>query len=520
MGVHDDLPDYLLVQIIAQMIPYEATEAASEDNGPEVDPAAKTESFPLMDTSWLTIMLVCRRWREIAVETSTFWHYIDIGRNPEWTKLALARSSSCAIDVSMVMDDCPHFDAMELLIPHAGRIRRLRIGHVDEEHVPAIVKLLGMELPALEDFCLIRGPWHTAPALESMVDRVAFTAQNLPRLRFFCLRTIPIPTDPILYRSLRTLSLDSCNFGGVSFDTFFGLLARSVDLEEISLALCLSPDGLLVPGLPSPTINPIFLPKLSKVVLIQHTPSDTAGFLARIQLPPNCHLSIDAYRGNGDEPVQSLLSVLPPNYTTTLPVLQHVSEVKLHTPSGSNIFEAVARDHDRSRGSLFVCQRDLWRSWDEGLSGGLSDLPQAFSSAPLTRLTLKCDGGPEKVRASYTQLELLFRTFPTLEYISASGFDMEVSVLARFDDAAGMMCPRLKHLETNDCSTLGGYYGAMKRLVDCVRIRADRGYRLSRLDVSMRCAYGNHVAMGEEYRLRLEPFVDTVSLKSFFVYDW
>lgn len=136
--------------------------------------------YGFSDRGWIhLITLVCRYWRDVAHATSTLWSHINVGRKAEWLQLCLTRSASTALDIVFTSGEFP-FPQLEILLPHARRIRTLRFDIVREEWRAVLRRLLREPMPALEElrYRRIQGMEQTyAPRLEEYVNEGGVSLQ-------------------------------------------------------------------------------------------------------------------------------------------------------------------------------------------------------------------------------------------------------------------------------------------------------------------------------------------------------
>ncbi|KAI0631335.1 hypothetical protein C8Q77DRAFT_1132819 [Trametes polyzona] len=168
-----------------------------------------------------TLMLVCREWRSLVVNSPTLWRCISASRDISWLSLRLSRSRECPLDVHFFSPGGMDPRAAALILGHAKRIRSLTVrpSACPEHQVAMLAPFFERSLPALEALELppLRGfnsgvetndLWSTttyglprivAPRLRSLVlECMTFT--NPQAFRWRALRVLKL-TDTELFRN-------------------------------------------------------------------------------------------------------------------------------------------------------------------------------------------------------------------------------------------------------------------------------------------------------------------------------
>src|SRR5882762_1016668 len=114
----DNLPDEILVEIFRQLAFVDRPFFA-------VDPIEK-KSLKVR-TSWLAVARVCRRWRNIALDTPKLYSIID-ARNTAITRMFLKRSRNIPVDIYMQsISLSTNVDGiMTEIMPHFSRVREFQ----------------------------------------------------------------------------------------------------------------------------------------------------------------------------------------------------------------------------------------------------------------------------------------------------------------------------------------------------------------------------------------------------------
>ena len=157
---------------------------------------------------WVTLMLVCKRWREIGLRSPTLWRVIHVTSNLEALQYRLARSSPCTIDV--VFGKSVTNSAMSLLIQEAKRIRS--IYHDRRFPISAlstIQQLLSATLPALEN--IVVEPYRQTFELHNnIVVDLCVDATLQPAVKKLVVSWVVVPRAPSLefWSQLRVLKVE------------------------------------------------------------------------------------------------------------------------------------------------------------------------------------------------------------------------------------------------------------------------------------------------------------------------
>ncbi len=144
---------------------------------------------------------VCRRWRDIALDTPSLWAVIREQDNMFAAQCFMERSRRAKLDVSIIIDMLQPDDFVvfqSLVMPHATRIRRL---HVDVfgDRAYDFYRLLAKRdflMPGLEHFSIrmTEYGWHDYADDDPLLSRESFFSESdfLERLTFRSV--LPLPT--------------------------------------------------------------------------------------------------------------------------------------------------------------------------------------------------------------------------------------------------------------------------------------------------------------------------------------
>ncbi|KAI1788150.1 hypothetical protein LXA43DRAFT_1026425 [Ganoderma leucocontextum] len=454
--------------------------------------------FGLAKIGWTKLMLVCRRWCDVARATPALWRTIDVGRTSlSWMKLALTRSSGATIDVSFPFDF--EEEHASLLQPHYHRLRSFRL----QSWSPTARRVIRSTLPALETLEICSNPSHKN-TLKGFYTDLRITRERFPNLRTLQLVHTVVPRDPLFYAPLRKLSLKGCPFKS-SLEQFVQLLSDCPRLNHLEL------DGFLQQLPDSGSVGPPrFLPSLVSVRLSDHVPIHSARFLSRIVIPA-ASLSTTANIGfDEEERGDTLRAVVPPNLRNSLPGLATLTWGRLIMTYEEYSIEC--HPTKPGRGETVLVELALTSSavgWAGRMSDGLTDLLELFGSAPLTHLeTLGyCTTVDVEIWAQ------LFRTFPSLVSLEADVDEavftglLEASLASPVDGP--VVCRALERVSmTDEWGVLKNVEPLLDPLIHCLLYRADRGTRLKELHLGFHGVA--RAAVREKYLPQLENLVSNI----------
>ncbi|THV00843.1 hypothetical protein K435DRAFT_818198 [Dendrothele bispora CBS 962.96] len=227
-----------------------------------------------------TLMLVCRYWAEIALDTPILWSKIAISPHDslEKARRKLTRSKSSPLDITInfgprveytnsVTEQVIH--AMDMVRPALWRTRSFSLSVPNRPQAHAALSRCQEEVPLLESLTIqiyhsMQDDRYSSPILP------LFKGQT-PRLRSVSLTSFNFGWDLRLVSSLRVLKLGGY-FNGFapSSSTLIGILRQCPELEELALRNMSDVDsypcyGVVPEDFETPTGKPIRLSKLTKV---------------------------------------------------------------------------------------------------------------------------------------------------------------------------------------------------------------------------------------------------------------
>ncbi|TDL18093.1 hypothetical protein BD410DRAFT_509139 [Rickenella mellea] len=280
--------------------------------------------------------LVCRWWRQAAIEDSSLWDHINVSVWHYGHVLTfIARAKGRPLSIRVMFDDYGyrsnvyrdfsagldvisakwnHIRALSLKL---GKRCGLNIGSLASSWIGSFSSEHGLP-SALESLCI-----HRDPQCTSFSFLAGLLARPLPEsLKLVHLKGSPIPAH-FKFSSLRNLtqlSLDSTLSASPPTSThILEMLRSSPDLEVLQLKTLITDNGLS-------SIKAVSLPRLRYLVLtIYNNLPDMLMLFEKLDFSPDACIHLI---------VQTYLSVPPPillrSFTSTL----RTSEVSVSTPDG------------------------------------------------------------------------------------------------------------------------------------------------------------------------------------------
>ncbi|KAI0631406.1 hypothetical protein C8Q77DRAFT_132732 [Trametes polyzona] len=234
---------------------------------------------------WVSLMLVCRFWRELALATPYLWQEIDVRSSTKWLQLALQRSRDAHL--TLIFHPGSARAAVPLVLPHAQRIRRLILAHPFTKRkveLPFFLPLLRTPMTNLYELAL---PYiRVQPETERGYAVLPLSQKHFPGLRVLHLPGFAVRWVPSVVARLRCLSLQTSTSPGplISADRFLDILETCESLEDLQLRDGYIFSAIDVEGLDDAQERIVRLPRLRKLVLGDQ-PAVTSWLLSRLDLP-------------------------------------------------------------------------------------------------------------------------------------------------------------------------------------------------------------------------------------------
>ncbi|KAF9013231.1 hypothetical protein BDQ17DRAFT_1343029 [Cyathus striatus] len=246
-----------------------------------------------------TLMLVCKYWAEVALNTPVLWAKISVSPHDslEKARRRLERSKSCPLDVtvnfgarlesvSRVTEQVVH--AMDLLRPALWRTKSLHISVPGRPQAHAALLHCKENAPTLENLTIhvhqsIQDEHYSAPPLPLFNG-------HTPRLRSCSFTSFNFGWDLRLLARLRVLKLGGYYNGNTpSTTTLMNILRQCPDLEELVLRNLSNVDASACPSRdtiePPPVAKSLVLPRLTKLTFYYAGIALTRQILGQITFP-------------------------------------------------------------------------------------------------------------------------------------------------------------------------------------------------------------------------------------------
>ncbi|KAI0354502.1 hypothetical protein OH77DRAFT_506159 [Trametes cingulata] len=240
--------------------------------------------------SWIPLMLICRLWRDIGLDTPTLWREIEVKRRLEWLQLALTRSKDAPLTLIFYPGNMAHV-TVPLLRPHGHRIRKLVLppfifpAHGQKIDLPFFLPLLRTRLTLLDELVIVAAA--ETPDLHKLAGRtmLPLSERHYPALRTLRLARAALLWTPSVISRLTCLDLRACVIHGppLPHDQFLSALGTCLNLVELRLLDSFISFATVIPAFP--VTNPLCaLPKLRELT-IGDEPAVISWFISSLRLP-------------------------------------------------------------------------------------------------------------------------------------------------------------------------------------------------------------------------------------------
>ncbi|KAJ7312616.1 hypothetical protein DFH08DRAFT_973393 [Mycena albidolilacea] len=237
-------------------------------------------SGPPFDLKWTKVMLVCRRWHDIALAEQQLWGFIQDSYSCNWKRIRaqLKRSGAAPLTVKIMAGDSGMYNST--LLRHAERLRELRLTGSGIHVLGFMHSLAHRSLPLLREVKF--DPSYKLEDVPAEVPRSfpdALFDGRAPRLTELDLTQIPVNWS--LLRGLTRLSLvkASDTYQPDTFTKVLSLLESSPALTYLKLARLISSNAL------EQLRPPASLPVLESI-WIQDDVELCTALLRHIKIPP------------------------------------------------------------------------------------------------------------------------------------------------------------------------------------------------------------------------------------------
>ncbi|KAL7278355.1 hypothetical protein ACG7TL_008331 [Trametes sanguinea] len=366
---------------------------------------------------WFKLRLVCRHWWAVVNTNPRFWRNISVAQNSQWWDLAVTRSGNTGLNLHFNYGLSLPTSMTTKLLPHSGRIERLKASCHQASQAVGLLPLLDSTLPSLTslDLSLHNGGLTRSTPYE-------FHPANYPRLTRLSLAHIHFPWIPSAVAHLRSLELLDCTIqpSVIPFETFIDVLRCAQQLEVLILSDTISQScDYPIAGPSDPTAS-IHLPKLRDLYVSEKS-SWLTCFLSYLALPSDrplsLHFSIELQMVEDDLGRLQYSSPWPIAHGPRLAIFEEATSVRLHVVQLAWALWVITCEApgQQSLTLAFKCQTDHTRRDPRDVEyQALSYLVHLFRSAPVTKLDLALrPSGIES--AAYEALISAFPGIRTLE---------------------------------------------------------------------------------------------------------
>ncbi|KAF7977710.1 hypothetical protein HWV62_2980 [Athelia sp. TMB] len=243
-----------------------------------------------------TLMLVCRFWADVAVNTAVLWSDIAVTTHDslEKARRKLERSKSCPLDITVNFGPRQEQEqsggvkesiirAMDLISPALWRTRSLRLSVPNRPHVHDALLRCRDDAPLLEFFSI--RIFHSVQEDHYSQLSLPLFNGNTPRLQSCSFTSFNFGWDRQLVSNLRILKLGGYwNSFAPSALTLLRILGECPGLEELALRN-ISEDDLETSHEDLESIDIVQLPRLVKVSFYYAGITRTRALLNHISFP-------------------------------------------------------------------------------------------------------------------------------------------------------------------------------------------------------------------------------------------
>ncbi|KDQ06598.1 hypothetical protein BOTBODRAFT_70898 [Botryobasidium botryosum FD-172 SS1] len=393
----------------------------------------------------LTIPLVSRQWRQIALDTPGFWTTIDFvtRRLMPWS-MAHTKGTPLQIRLDPFCSHHPSREAEKLyfkesadhegffapLLPYIDRWRTLSI-YVLSPHLSK--PLFPSPVPQLEQLEIAAGLSTTQPPILHNLF-----ANHMPAgLRRLCFEGVYQPLTSAIYVGLTSLKLERVDYRDCdSLCHLLGVLKACPLLEELCLGeLKFSESDLLNESQP-----PLTLPHLLKAEYYRLDNDLLRYFLVSIEYTPSVRLQLET-DGQGDGLRCVFLS--PSIFATNLPSFLRIRNLEIEYTCMVGLWMVTIKASDGISDDLLDLRLHLLdERRDNFMNRFFCYLARDLPLQHLEALSIKCGNHDQPNAASFAQL---LRGLPALNSLSL-GYCSLSFVDALIVTPASRLCPLLHTL--------------------------------------------------------------------------
>jgi len=463
----DNLPDEILVEIFRQLAFVDRPFFA-------VDPIEK-KSLKVR-TSWLAVARVCRRWRNIALDTPKLYSIID-ARNTAITRMFLKRSRNIPVDIYMQsISLSTNVDGiMTEIMPHFSRVREFQFRARYQSMLALMSHIESLAAPMLETLHLEQTAVRRMLALNEAIVIHNIFGSRTPTLRRLYLAHISIPWTSPIYAGLTELHLLLQHPStSPSVGTFVRVLENCPLLEALTLVRAgpsVHSDLLEYP----PPLQTVELAPLLELYLQLSRPIDTQYVIAHLVIPPAATITVFCQLDSDQD-----FSAVLPRDCDGLKGFSHIRRLRLYVEDVQSI---ILTGYTKS--SAKVLNMSLFIGESEGMLKPRLFFSQLEHFFPLSQLedlqVVNCAAHISSQKYIEVLSKLSSLTHLTASEVSPARQGQLLTALSSpLGSNEGVVCPSLKVLR------LSGLDG--KEVIDDVartcQFRASKGSALDAVHIA------------------------------------
>ncbi|OJT03989.1 hypothetical protein TRAPUB_5318 [Trametes pubescens] len=468
---------------------------------------------------WLSILRVCRRWRNITLSVSRLWRVVPISSDLTPLQWCLALHGDTPLEIRM-HNPWLSSVSLDLFGSHISSIRvlALHVAHMDIRYSP-FDAILSISMPGLEELKIF--PDFLLD--DRLPPRSVVNMEQYPRLRRLDLRGIIVPPN---ISTLCEIELDRCSWL-FSFHDFIQTLGSCSQLVELHLKQSLRSLASTAPREIPANPRRATLPSLRKLNIADNSACIIAGVMGHLDIPAIASLRIlccrlrpardeEAQFSESEHLFRTLIPgdpsrILPTFPTDACPVsasltfmedlcIVRVESTALPTPISVNLQARFDLD------------------WTRVVPAALQDISHLFSKTPVTELVVQ--GSSYHILPSVW--EELFTSLPLLQRLELTGNGTWTAMWQGLHRAsawsAQSCCPQLTRVHIRHTSRPQDNYPAppderdLEIIASALRERAEAGAKLDELLWAVYSLHHpNYYASRGRFMARLAPYVERVT---------
>lgn len=418
-------------------------------------------TYPGFIDNWLSITIVCRRWRRLACSNSTLWSTVVVYNHYEWLDVVLPRSGLRPVDIVFHRTDSVP-SCLDIVKTHSSRIRKLFFPSFDLPSYTSLLSLSTVPMLALEHVQC--GRWSNT-VMDSLIGRFTLDHSHFPALTIFRCASLQLDWEAPIVRQVTTLSIMDAPVlpAGYTFNDFLDLLEQLSEGPLRHLELCNAfPYALNTTPTPPAFVRAVALPKLLSLFLAHNRPAIMLALLSCLHLSSTVDVHIQVSAAAGDGGVDALLGLFDilPSDPRCLPIYGQASYGLLSAQrSATQPFDQIrltCRTVDRMGGKLSVelsVADSGPEEWLYNFTDALEDFAALFGTSKLESLELSIEdtltvhgeagsGDPVAPKHHITTAGFLkmFTTFPHITSLGVRVLDMQWSCPMALADALWGCC--------------------------------------------------------------------------------